>query len=151
MVARPGVRPVRSLNASTSRATSARTFAAIALPSMISALTASKLPLLERGVFGHQLALAAVAREADDDHAAGLGAGHDTLAERGVQDVVAHAEAAAGGLGRLGPHRGPRGRRPRPDLAVAAAPAPRREGAGRALAVDEVGGDLVEEPRRQPV
>src|SRR4051795_5988526 len=46
IVARPGRRPVRCTNASTSPATSARTFAAIALPSMMSALTTCTLPAL---------------------------------------------------------------------------------------------------------
>ena len=54
------------------------------------------LTLPERRVVGHQLALGAVAGEADDDHPARLDRGDDALAEAGVDDVVAGAEAPRG-------------------------------------------------------
>src|SRR5882672_7011765 len=122
-VASPGTRPVRSRNASTCWATSARTRAAIALPSMMLALTAWILrvgpaPWRRAGrgstatrvrpsegastaadgrVLGHQLALGAVAGEPHDDHAVRLDARHDPLAEGRVHDVLTEAEGACDG------------------------------------------------------
>ena len=65
----------RAVNAATSSATCARVRAATALPSMIwAAMRAGHLPLSDRGVLGHQLALGAVAGEAHDDDPAGLDA-----------------------------------------------------------------------------
>ena len=79
--------------------------------------------LADRRVVGHELALAALAGEVHDHDAAGLDAGDDALAERGVDDVVADAE-----------HRRPRrrrrrrrrSRRPRRGGRAAAAPPRRR-------------------------
>ena len=69
----------------------------------------------DRRVVGHQLALAAVAGEADDDDAARLAADHHAVAERGVDDVVAHAEDLAGRVAawRRRPRRRPPPRPPR--------------------------------------
>src|SRR5829696_7733846 len=50
-------------------------------------LEGSALP--DRRVVGHQLALRAVAREPHHDDPTGLRAGHHTVAEGGVDDVVA--------------------------------------------------------------
>src|SRR3954470_22352352 len=96
IVASPGRRPVRATNASTSRATSSRTRAATALPSMIVA-TARTLALGDRRVLGHELALGAVGREPHHDDAAGLGRRHDPFPEGGVDDVVAHPERGRAG------------------------------------------------------
>src|SRR5215208_7082414 len=93
-VARPGVPG----NDATSRATSAFTRAATALPSMISALigrAAYSAALLERRVVRHQLALGAVRGEADDHEAARLHADHHALAELRVDHVVAEGEDRA--------------------------------------------------------
>src|ERR1035437_8896772 len=84
-VARPGVRPVRSVNARTSSATCSRTRAATALPSMIVAdIGRTLIASADRRVLGHQLALRAVCGEAHDDHAAGLNACDDRSEERRV-------------------------------------------------------------------
>src|SRR5438445_10470562 len=93
-VASPGGTPVSAVSAATSRATSARTSWAIALPSMI--VAAISLPPGDGGVGGHQLALGAVGGEAHDDDAPGLDPGHHALAERGVADVVAQPELRRG-------------------------------------------------------
>src|SRR4051812_44873410 len=136
-VARPGRRPVRAVNASTSRATCARTRAAMALPSMMRAVMAGTLAPGQRRVLGHQLALRAVAGEAHDDHAARLDADHDPLAEGRVQDVLAEPERARGG--RLGLHRRPRRDGARPGVAARGAEA------AAAVALDVLGRDLGQE------
>ncbi len=99
----PATRPTSRWKTSTSLATSARTRAAIALPSMIVALMGrcyAFAPGMEtrvsapahRRVLGHQLSLRAIVGEAHDDHAAGLDAGDHAVAERRVHDVLAEAE-----------------------------------------------------------
>src|SRR4051794_35007999 len=95
-VARPGGGPPADTSSSTSLATSSRTRCAISLPSMI--VAANGLPLGDRSVGGHQLALGSVAGEAHDDDPARLDPNHDALAEGGVGHVVAQAEL---GLGRV--------------------------------------------------
>src|SRR3954449_4998775 len=120
----------------------------MAFPSMIVATGWTlALPLGERRVLGHELALRAIRREPHDDHPARLGTGHDALAERGMDDVVAQPERAASRGGLLA-HRGPRRRRARAHPAPAAARA--RARAERALAVDELRRDLGQEAARQP-
>src|SRR5271165_4077038 len=103
-VASPGERPKRSSNTATWPATSPRTRAAIALPSMIVAVTGQMLSprgpeetaagsgAADRGVVGHQLALGAVAGEAHHDHAARLDPGDDPLAEGRMDYVLAEPE-----------------------------------------------------------
>src|SRR6478672_2866943 len=158
-VASPGTRPVRSRNTSTCSATSARTRAAIALPSMMLALTAWILRVgpaprrragrwsastrarpsaaastaADRRVLGHQLALGAVAGEAHDDHAVRLDARHDALAEGRVNDVLAEAKCARDGR--------PRAARARPLAARGAV------GGARATAGDQRARTATE-PRR---
>src|SRR5918995_5598215 len=92
--------------------------------------------LLERRIVEHQLPLAAVAREADGDDAAGLDPRDHALAERAVPHAVA----------------GRQGRMVAPGSDVArlrrrAVCAPR--GGTQALALDVAVGQLVEEARRQ--
>ena len=108
--------------------------AATALPSIIRAVTLSPLP--DRRVVGHQLALGAVAGEADDDHPPRLDRGDDAVAEAGVDDVVAGAQLQRrAGIDRArGLDRGPgrparRRRRPRSSCARSAPRAARRRSA----------------------
>src|SRR3954447_22097669 len=94
-VARPGGGWPAATHSATSRATSPRTCAAIARPSMtvaVAAVTTAASLLLDRGVVGHQAALGPVAGEAHDHDAARIHARHDALAEGGVDDVVADPE-----------------------------------------------------------
>src|ERR1019366_2625031 len=105
-VARPGARPVSAVKASTSLATSARTRAAIALPSIRVALMAQMLWVgagkarlrstsADRRVLGHQLAFRSISREAHHDHAARLHAGDHPVAEGRMHDVLAQTEPHA--------------------------------------------------------
>src|SRR5690348_13437592 len=105
---------------------------------------AVRLATADRRVVGHQLALRAVAREAHDDDAAGLGADDHALAERGVYDVVTEAEDVPAVAGELGARRGGAG--------------PRGDAAGRGQAggfplrlVGQLARDLVEEARAHAV
>ena len=125
-------------------ASCARIAAATGLPSMTLALTAGMLDVRgavlgrgasvervrslasgDRSVLGHQLALGTVTGEAHDDHAAGLDACHDAVAEGRVDDVLAEPE---------GDRRTPVGRARRPPRPVAAGrrahPSGRRDAAG---------------------
>ena len=56
--------------------------------------------MLDRSVVGHQLAVARRRPEADDDDVARLDGGHDALAERCVDDVVADGQLDRRGGGR---------------------------------------------------
>src|SRR4051812_9133814 len=105
---------------------------------MICAAKASSLLPLERGVVGHELLLGAVAREAHDDHSAGLDPHHDALPKAGVDHVVTERERGA----RRGLLARRRGRR----RAGPGAPA-RKRGAWLLLLLDvgEVARQLVEE------
>src|ERR687898_1662322 len=111
------------------------------------------LPLAQRRVVRHELAVVRLAGELDGDDAPGLDARDHALAERGVDDVVADAEHrgalrhTAQLLARLG-RRGRRGR-PRGDAAGArGAPDSHRVAVGL---VGELARDLVDEARPQAV
>src|SRR5215207_5648809 len=94
-VASPGGRPSSRVSVAASSRTRSRTPCATALPSItVAAIASARLP--QRCVVGHQLALRALAGEANDDHAAGLHRGDYALAEAGVDDVIAGGEAGNG-------------------------------------------------------
>src|SRR5918997_5976804 len=100
----------------------------------------------DRGVVGHELALAALAREVHHYDAAGLHAGHHAVAEGGVHDVVADGEHRAAAR-RVAERLGGGGRRGGPG---GDAPGARRPAHADRVAVRLVGQlarDLVDEAR----
>ena len=150
---RPGSSPGRARARARRRtprppaATSARTRAATALPSMIRRCHRAailRVALRDRRVLGHQLALAAVGGEAHDDHAAGLDARHDASPNAAWMTSSPMRNSAV--VRRRSPP--PHDIAPRADVRGARLAAPR--GHRRALAVDELGRDLVEEAAGQP-
>ena len=110
---------------------------------------------LDRSVVGHQLAVAAGALEAHDDHVAGLDGGHHALAERCVDDVVATVssiaelslEPAFSSFAPSIPKLPENPPEPLPSAPAAAPPGTDHRGR---MAFDEMRRDLAQETRRDP-